>query len=669
MGHVMDDNVLLTSEYAKYEITNGISDIFKTRFTPPPNLNLVEWADTYRKLPSNSAENGNWRTSRVEVARQPMMSVSNPEVKEITIMCCIQLMKTELMINAAMYYMHQEPSPIMYVAPKQAIAEAWSKERLNTSVNATPVLKDIFKNNRRGDGNTILQKQFPGGQISIVSARNPDDLAMRACRIMLFDECDKYPLNVGAGEGGSGGEGDSIAVAWGRATTYGDRAKKIVACSPTTRGQSRIEQEYLASNQSVFHQTCQHCGHSKELFWTDVTIPVSTSTGEYLTSKAYIECQQCKAHWGEGERMYSINNGHWHIKKPEITHHHGYKVSSLASPFTKLRTLAREYIKAIGNPQLLKVFYNTRMAMTWQEDGEQPDWEQLYNNNREQYPTCIIPQRASMVTMGVDVQQDGIWYETVAWGRRNESWSIDMGFIEGDIEEVGFRDKLKSLFNTVYTHVGGISTMPNMVCVDSGYKTQAVYSLVRECGEERIRAVKGEKEGNMAQSVATPTYVDVTYGGARFSRGLKLWRVGSSLLKTQLYSWFSLKTPTADALASGTLYPMGYCHFPEWDENFFKQITAEIKINGTNRKGYASEHWHRLRKDNHLLDCRSYARAGAVMLMIERMSDGDWQAREMLFRPSAVDSNSNNSNNNKNGSVASSNSTPRKFKYTKGRSR
>lgn len=193
-------------------------------------------------------------------------------------MCCVQLMKTELMLNAALYYIHQEPSPIMYVAPKKEIAEAWSKERFSKSVSATPVVADLFSTNRRGDGNTILQKQFPGGQISIVSARNPDDLAMRACRIMLFDECDKYPSNVGAGEGGSGGEGDPIQVAWGRATTFGRRAKKVVACSPTVEGRSRIHQEYLKSDQGVYLQPCRHCGHAEELDWFKHVAPISRKT-------------------------------------------------------------------------------------------------------------------------------------------------------------------------------------------------------------------------------------------------------------------------------------------------------------------------------------------------------------------------------------------------------
>ena len=639
MGIAQEFNILDVSEYARESIQQGITDIWATRFKPPPKLDLVEWADTYRKLPDNSAESGQWKTRRVEVSRKPMQSISDKTVKEITVMSCIQLMKTELMINTALYYMHQDPSPLMYVAPKKEIAEAWSKERFTKSVNATPVLKDIFAKNRHGEGNTILQKQYPGGQISIVSARNPDDLAMRACRIMLFDECDKYPMNVGAGEGGSGGEGDPIAVAWGRATTYGNRAKKIVACSPTVQGKSRVEAEYLASNQSVFLQPCPHCDHAKELEWPDVCIPVDEETGEYLPKKAHVVCSECQKPWTEADRHKSINNGFWYAKKPEITHHHGYKVSSFASPFTPIVTLAIEFVKAMGNANMLKAFYNTRMARTWREDGDQPDWEKLYDR-RESLPFNVMAQDSSMLTMGIDIQKDGAWYETVAWGRRKRSWSVDMGFIEGDIEDDDFREKLKELFDKYYDHASGVSMQCEKIGVDSGYKTQAVYSLVREYGDSRVIAVKGEKEENLTSIVGAPVPVDVNWQGNRISRGLKLWKVGSGTAKAEFYGRLGIKKPDPEKIKNGALYPRGYPHFPEWDEEYFKQITAEVRIRSEDKRGWEKYVWERVRKDNHLLDCRIYARAGSVILGIDRMDDEAWEERELALRvrePEPVD--------------------------------
>lgn len=621
-------DVTQTSESAKHRIAAGITNIFRTEFKAPPKMDMVEWADKYRKLPDNSAEPGRWRTDRVPPAKEPMLVMTNKDTREVTVMSCIQLLKTELMLNTALYYIHQEPSPIMYVASKEKIAEAWSKERFTKSVNVVPEVKKLFSNNRRDQGNTILQKQFPGGQLSIVSARNPDDLAMRACRIMLFDECDKYPLNVGSGEGGAG-EGDSIAVGWGRATTYGRRAKKIVACSPTVQGRSRIELEYLAGSQGMYNQQCPHCKKYLPLEWPDVIIPVNKKTGEFLPEEAYILCSKCGNKWDEGDRLRSIRNGKYIHKRPHIKHHRSYRVTSLASPFTPLTMLANEFVDATGNPELLKAFYNTRMARTWREQGDQPDWEMIYNR-REQYEIGKIPEGGIMLTMGMDVQKGGVFYEIVAYGRRKVSWSIDIGYLAGDINDDAFREQIKKFWDKYYKYPSGHEAQCEIINIDSGYATHAVYSLVREYGSDRVRAIKGDKEGRMHVPIGTPTPVDVHYDGQRFNRGLMLWHVGSGIIKTQLYNWLQLKRPNDEALKNGKLYPSGYCHFPPYDEEFFKQLTAEQRVLGKNSKGYTVYIWEKLRKDNHYLDCRAYANAGAIMLQIERMNDDDWDKREAI---------------------------------------
>lgn len=621
-------SVLDTSTGAMARLNQLIQDAMARSLKPLPKLNLVEWADKYRYLPDNSAEAGRWKTSRVEVARQPMLSITDPTVQEITVMCCIQLMKTELMLNCALYYMHQEPSPIIYVAPKKETAEAWSKERLVKSVAATPVVKDIFSGNRRDQGNTITQKQYAGGQISIVSARNPTDLAMRAVRIVLLDETDKYPANVGATGGGSGGEGDPCAVVWGRATTYGKRATKVSACSPTVQGKSRIEQEYKNSNMSVYIQPCPHCNHEKELNWLDVHIPRTEKTKEFDHTKAVIKCSNCHKDWNESDRHKSIRNGFWKATKPEVTWHHGYKVSALASPFLPITALAKEFKDAQNNPERLKAFYNTRMAETWKEIGDQPDWERLYER-REQYPMNKIQQGGLLLTCGIDVQKDYLVYEVVAWGRKKESWSVEKGIIQGSIEDDDTRERLSAFLDRTYTNHVGVEVPIMKINIDSGYNTQEVYSFCRQYGSDRCVPIKGD--ANLKTVVGTPRPVDVNVDGTRITRSIMLWGVGSSIIKEQVYRWLNAKKPTDEMLKAGRGYPTGYSHFPEYDEEFFKQLTAEQYIIQTDNRGFHKYVWEKVRKDNHFLDCRVYSRSAAAMLQIDRMNEADWLELERIY--------------------------------------
>ena len=529
---------------------------------------------------------------------------------------------TELMLNTALFYMAQEPSPMMYVAPKADLAEAWSKERFVKSVNATPVLKDVFSGNRRGEGNTITQKQFTGGQISIVSARNPADLAMRAVRILMFDECDKYPLNTGSSGGGEGGEGDPIAVAWGRATTYGKRAKKLVACSPTVKHKSRIEKEYENSNRSIYQQKCPHCEELQSLTWINVYIP-KLDTEAFDHQNAKIVCPSCGVLWTESDRHYSIRNGDWLARKPEVTWHHGYQVSALASPFTPIPTLAKEFSDAQGNPEALKAFKNTRLAETWAEAGEKPEWRSLYDR-RESYSIGKIPKNMVILTCGIDVQKDHIYYEVVAWGKKNENYSIDHGVINGVFEDAAFKETLSIFCSSTYKDHNDVDVIMSKIAIDSGYNTNEVYAFCRSYGSSRVVPIKGDPR--LQTSVGTPRPVDVLVDGKRYSRGLQLWSVGSGVIKEQIYRWFNAKCPTDESFEKGATYPTGYSHFPMYGEEYFKQVTAEQLVTRTNKRGYSVSEWETTRKDNHLLDCRVYARAGAVMLQIDRMTEEDFDA-------------------------------------------
>jgi phage terminase large subunit GpA-like protein len=65
-------------------------------------MSVPEWADTYRKLSrSAGAIGGAWRTSRVEIARGPMMAVTEPGVRTITLKTATQMLKSEMLLNTA----------------------------------------------------------------------------------------------------------------------------------------------------------------------------------------------------------------------------------------------------------------------------------------------------------------------------------------------------------------------------------------------------------------------------------------------------------------------------------------------------------------------------------------------------------------------------------------
>jgi phage terminase large subunit GpA-like protein len=65
-------------------------------------------------------------------------------------------------------------------------------------------------------------------------------------------------------------------------------------------------------------------------------------------------------------------------------------------------------------------------------------------------------------------------------------------------------------------------------------------------------------------------------------------------------------------------------HFPEYNTEYFKQLTAEQLVKKI-VKGYPKRIWQKIRDRNEALDCRVYARAAAIALGIDRWSESKWE--------------------------------------------
>src|SRR3546814_13011635 len=111
------------------------------------------------------------------------------------------------------------------------------------------------------------------------------------------------------------------------------------------------------------------------------------------------------------------------------------------------------------------------------------------------------------------------------------------------------------------------------LAIDTGHATQKVYAWMRRQSPACVLAVKGVER--LSASVGVAGRMDVTGGGKRQRRGLLVWPVGSSFGKSELYGYLRKDRTT---LESGEPHPPGYCHFPQYDEEFFRQHTAERQI-------------------------------------------------------------------------------------------
>jgi phage terminase large subunit GpA-like protein len=562
---------------------------------PPPILDLVEWADTYRKVASKtSASPGQWQTNAQPVAFGPMRAVTEPDTHTVSVMAGTQVVKTELLINVAGFFIHQDPGSILFVQPTQGAAEAFSKERFAPTVEVTPALSELIAKPRTRDSeNTIAHKSYRGGSLDFVGANSPTDLASRPKRVILCDEIDKYPPSAG-------GEGDPLLLAEERASTYKavGRSKSVRTCSPTEEGVSRIGREYAASDQRRCYVACPHCGHSQLMTWAQVTWS-KDAAGGHLPESAGIQCSgpDCGVIWTEGDRIAALDalehapDHGWrqtrqfvccevvqtperwtkagrsrcqHCDKPtSYGGHAGFHISKLYSKRHRLPDLVQEFLDAKADPESLKKFTNTGLAELWRPVGrESLDGTGLIAR-AELYGPDDLPDEVRVITGFCDVQGDRLEIQLVAWGPDEEAWPFLYEIIHLDPAQPQVWRELDTLRARAFRTRGNRILRIAAFGVDTGgHHTTQVHAYCRLRRKQRVFATQGH--------ASKPLW---TNRSSRSKNNDPLWHIGTNAAKDAIYARLRIDPPEEP----GQRRP-GFIHFPQ-AENFgpeyFEQLTVE----------------------------------------------------------------------------------------------
>ena len=212
-------------------------------YRPPEALTVSEWAEKYRRLsPENSAEPGPWRTSRTPYLREPMDAFTDPKVRKIVMVAASQVGKTELILNIIGYIIDQDPGSIVFVHPSIDDARKFSRLRIAPMIrDSRPLRTKVADVKTRDSGNTILQKAFPGGMLTIVGSNSASGLASTPARYIFGDERDRWARSAGT-------EGDPWGLAEARQASFYN-AKSVEVSTPTVKGASNIETSFYQGTQ------------------------------------------------------------------------------------------------------------------------------------------------------------------------------------------------------------------------------------------------------------------------------------------------------------------------------------------------------------------------------------------------------------------------------------
>lgn len=596
--------------------TNRLFARIFSAYRPPEGLTVSAWAEKYRVLSrESSAEAGRWRNSRTPYLVEVMDAFCDPQVSRITMVASSQVGKSELELNAIGYIIAEDPGSILYIHPNIDDARKFSHQRVSPMIRDCPQLRGrVCDVKSRDSRNTMLQKSFPGGILTMCGSISPSALSSTPVRYVIGDERDRWALSAGT-------EGDPWELARARTTTFFNR-KLIDVSTPTIKGASAIEKSFLDGTQERWCHACPHCGAYSNIIFDRIKFDFDVAkTGrkkEYTVKSVFWVCPACGCLSSEEE--VRRQPARWIAENPEALRrgHRSFWLNAFSSPWVRWRDIVYEFLTARDDPAKLQVVFNTILGECWEDRGEGADEDTLLAR-REDYG-ADLPDGVLVLTCGVDTQDDRFEYEVVGHGWFGETWGVKKGIIYGDPDDDETWGQLDEVLDHVWHFADGRGLTIAFTAVDSGgHKTQSVYRHCRARQNRRVFAIKGVG-GDGVPFTKPPSQVKIVVGGRTIDRAW-LYTIGVDAGKASIMDNLRVGEPGAK-----------YCHFPlgeerGYDATYFRGLLSEKLVRKTER-GRTRWVWEKIKGHdrNEPLDCRDYALAGF------RILDPDLDAVERRLR-------------------------------------
>ena len=588
---------------------------------PPDDVTVSQWADKYRRLSSeSSAEPGPWRTSRTPYLREIMDAFSDPNVRHIVFVSASQIGKSETLNNIIGYIIDEDPGSILFIQPTNSDANEYSKLRIAPMIRDTPVLsRRIASPKSRDSGNTIMQKSYPGGILTLTGATEAHNLASKPIRYVLGDERDRWTTNAG-------NEGDPWELAMARQITFYN-AKAVEVSTPTIKGASAIEASFYNGTQERWCVQCPACEKFNNITFSDLRYEYDTtvrgSKKTFRVKEVYYVCPECGAI--SYEKEMKRQPAKWIAEAPEAYQNgvRSFWLNTFVSPWLSWEKIILKYLEARGDIRKMQVVYNTLFGELWEDRGGLED-EDSYMARRELYE-AELPDGVLVLTCGVDTQDDRLEYEVVGYGLHNETWGIRRGQIMGRPDNPETWQTLDDIVDHVYRFANGKGLRVSMTLVDEGgHYTQDVRFFCMQRIGKRMFACKGFY-GDQPYT-QPPKQMKIVIQGKYLGMCWQ-YQIGVNSGKQNIMDNMRVQQPGSR-----------YCHFPVNEDRgygykFFVGLLSEHLV--YNEKKRNPWQWETIpgHERNEALDCRNYANAAFKVLS----PDMDAVLRRLNGQPLSTD--------------------------------
>ncbi|WP_297199798.1 terminase gpA endonuclease subunit [uncultured Flavonifractor sp.] len=552
---------------------------------PRPRLTVSQWAQAKRRVTSGAIP-GPWNNSVTPYLVGIMDAFSQETVEEIVFAKPTQVGGTAAMENMIGSLVDQDPAPTLVVYPSDDLAEATAETRLIPMFKSHPDMAGKFREHE----SKKLQLSFRDMWLYLTGANSPADLSSKPIKNLFLDEVDKYP-------GATKKEADPISLAKERTKTFFNR-KIFMASTPTLRTGYIWREKEAAEVEYHYFVPCPHCGTLIELKFAQLKWPDKEQVPDpaQRAERAVYVCQACGSVLTDRDKGPMLQAGRWQpvrgtSKRPRSV---AFWLNTLYSPFTPFVEIVREFLRSKDDPDLLHNFVNSWLAEPW-EDTKLKTSAELVLERQTGLPEWALPQWTKLVTGGIDVQENCLYWTIRAWGSGMTSQNVAHGQALSMAE-------VERIMNLPLYLPDGQQRVVNLALMDSGDQTDQVYEF---CLRNADWALPCKGTAAMLSDYRLST---VNKAGSK-AYGMKLVLVDGGKYKDLIAARMRRQNGTG-----------AWMVYQGCDLEYAQQVTAEHKV--TQRTGSREvQRWvlKTSHGDNHYLDCEVYAAAAADVLGVRTL--------------------------------------------------
>lgn len=596
---------------------------------PDEPISAADWADRFAFVRHDGdAAPRRWDTARAEYQRGILEAASDPRVRQVTIMKAERVGGTEAVRRVVGWMIDRSPRRILWVYPTRDIARRHLRLELWPSITATPALRD---------------RLVPGAR-----ARVGDEIRFDRCTVVL--EGSQRVANLeGVGYGGVVVDEfdrcapDVIDIVRGRGRT--SRRSIIVLIGTPQDASAGIHRQYHAGTRRRYAVPCPHCLAYHHREFSMVRWPGRNHQGRdddhsrdpladpsIVRAHAHMICPSCGATISASSNSWQVERGVWLAHGQSIgpastsggwtpgeirgdggwREHESFHIHGLLSVFpdgvNPYGEAALEWVEARGHPG--PEWSRRRLGEPITPDGESTPIRVARERIERAHRLGVVPADVVCLTAGVDVQSDRAYVELQGLTGRDESGQRAYIVAWTSLHCPSSLAPLAEWLGREWKTADGRSLKIRAAFVDSGHRTNEVYSLARE--RPIVVPVKGE-DGPRIVHPWRQRVIDRFTDGRPIPGGVRLLLVNTGLWKRVVQQQLR---PAADEERGGGTMTLGSAPtlvFPaDTPYEYFEQVTSERLV--PQRIGARTE-WRWVlvpgRRANHALDCRVYQLAGA----------------------------------------------------------